>query len=62
MWIDKAGRNDEVGSIDDAVRALAYFADFGNTVTSNGDIGAKARGASAIYDRAVFDQEVISHK
>jgi len=65
MQIDKAGSNDECGRIDLARRrrtaGIGGRNQCGNFAVFDGDIGAEARGAGAVDDGAVSNDEVIFH-
>src|SRR5437762_2573076 len=55
MRIDKARRDDEIGSIDGLRRRTRDLADLSNPASIDRNITASRRGASAVKDSAVLD-------
>ena len=60
--VDEAGRDDQVGRIDNLLRALGDLADLDDLAARNRDIGAPRRATGTINDRSVFNQEIERHK
>jgi hypothetical protein len=54
--IDKAGRHDQIGSVDLASGLLLDAADLNHFAAVNGDIRPIARAAATVHHRAVLYQ------
>ena len=62
MRVDKAGRDDGAGSVDDLGGANTDLADLGDPAVLDSDIGLAPRCSSAVDYGAVFYQQVTSHR
>ncbi len=61
MRIDEAGGDDQAPAVDSFGGAVGHAADLGNLAICDRQVGGKARGAGAVDDRAVFNNDVVGH-
>src|SRR6266851_6181065 len=59
--VDKAGRDDEVGSVDRPRGTVHDFADFDNSAVCNRHVRAIAGRASPIDYSSVSDEQIVRH-
>ena len=59
--VDKAGRDDAIGGVDDLLGAVLDPADLGDPAIRDRDIGLAARCAGAVDHSAVLDQQIVRH-
>ena len=57
--VDKAGRDDAAGRIDDLACAVLHLADLGDLAVRDRDIGLTPRRPRAVDHRSVLDQQII---
>jgi hypothetical protein len=60
--VDKAGRDYQVGGIDNFLRALGDLANFDDAAVRDRDICAPRRSARTIDHCSIFDQQIVRHK
>jgi len=61
MRVDKAGRDDAIGRVDDPLGAVADPADLDDPAVRDRDVGVAARRAGAVDHGAVLDQQIVRH-
>src|SRR3984957_18208831 len=61
MWIDEAGRDDQVRCINCFLAAVGDFANLGDLAVLDCDVRATSKGAGAVDNRSVFDDEIVGH-
>src|SRR5712692_11247511 len=60
--IDEPRSNDQVRSVDHPFSTISDFPHCSNLPVRNGYISTKPRGASAIHDSAVFNEQIVRHR
>ncbi len=59
--IDESGCDEQAGRVDLALTGFGDGADRGDDTVGHGDVAAVRRTAQAVDDRAVADDQVVTH-
>src|SRR4029453_1315194 len=62
MDIDKSGGDGKTVSLDDLPRIAADFADGNDATSIDRDVSGIALRTGPVVDRAVFDQQIVTHR
>src|SRR5260370_34551499 len=61
MWIDEARRDDQIRRVDGFRGAVRHFPDLGDLSILYCDVGAPSKGAGAVDNCSILDDEIVGH-